>query len=245
MEAQVNAAFRPAGKWSPPPEASETRQKHSCDAASAQHRAGRRNRQAGQLRRAHLDQPDQVQIRRRALSGQREARNDLGRALLQGFCQPAGQARSRAGAGARAFRGPGDPRRGGGRRALRHHRHLGLQRIAGRGQPETRRRASTSYSRNRHGGHRPELSRQSQRRREIVHQHRRPHRHDGSRSRGDRRSIRRHRDGDPAGAGRSRGRRRLHGDHRKRGRPRDAGPDGLFRRRPLYPRHRGLSRRRA
>ena len=51
--------------------------------------------------------------------------------LLQGFRQPAGQARSRAGAGAGAFCGAGDPRRRRGRRPLGHHRHLGLQRIAG------------------------------------------------------------------------------------------------------------------
>ena len=41
------------------------RQKHPRDAASAQHRAGRGYRQAGQLRRAHLEQSGQVQIRRR------------------------------------------------------------------------------------------------------------------------------------------------------------------------------------
>src|SRR6267142_1700910 len=78
------------------------RKKHSRDAASAQHRAGRSNRQAGQLRRAHLEQSDQVSVSRRSLSGQCQARSDLGRSLLQGFRQPAGQARSRAGAGAGA-----------------------------------------------------------------------------------------------------------------------------------------------
>ena len=77
--------------------------------------------------------------------------------------------------------------------------------------------------------HRPELPRQSERRRKAVHQHRRPHRHHGSRPGGDRRPIRRDRDGDPPDAGGSRRRRRLHGHDRQRDRPRDAGPDGLFR----------------
>ena len=91
-------------------------------------------------------------------------------------------------------------------------------------------------------GDRPELPRQSQRRRKALHQYRRPHRHHGARRGRHRRPVRRHRDGDPPGAGGSRRRRRLHGDHRQRGRARDAGPDGLFRCRSLDPRHRGLSR---
>ena len=79
--------------------------------------------------------------------------------------------------------------------------------------------------------HRPELPRQSERRRKPVHQYRRPHRHHGGRSGGDRRPIRRDRDGDPPGAGGSRRRRRLHGHDRQRDRPRDARSDELFRRR--------------
>src|SRR6266566_2334031 len=78
------------------------RKKRSCDAASAQYRAGRRDRQARQLRRTHLEQPDQIQIRGRALPGQFQTRNHLGRVLLQGFRQPARKARSRAGAAAGA-----------------------------------------------------------------------------------------------------------------------------------------------
>ena len=108
------------------------RQKHSCDAASAQYRAGGRNRQTWQLCRADLEQSDQVSIRGRSLSGQFKARNHLGRSLLQGFRQPAGQARSCAGAGAGTFRGSGDPRRRGRRRPLGDHRYVRLQRIAGR-----------------------------------------------------------------------------------------------------------------
>ena len=108
------------------------RQKHSRHAASAQYRAGRRDRQARQLRRAHLEQSDQIQIRRRPLSAQQQARNHLGRALLQGFRQPAGQARSRAGAGAGAFCGSGGPGRRRGRRPFGDDRDLRLQRIAGR-----------------------------------------------------------------------------------------------------------------
>ena len=244
MEAQVNrvalgrqmVAFVPGERH---------RQEHSCDAASAQHRAGRRHRQARQLCRAHLEQSDQVQIRGRPLSAQFQARNHLGRSLLQGFRQPARQARPCAGAGAGAFRRSGDPRRRGRRRPLGDHRHLGLQRIAGRGKPAARRRIAAGHSRDRPCGHRPELPRQSQRRRKAVHQYRRPHRHHGGRPGRDRRSIRRDRDGDPPGAGGSRRRRRLHGHHRQRGRARDAGSDGLFRRRSLDPRDRGLPGRRA
>src|SRR5947207_515895 len=108
----------------------------------------------------------------------------------------------------------GHSRRRGGRRPLGDHRHLRFQRIAGRRQPEARHRAAAGYSRDRPCGHRPELSRQFERRRKIIHQHRRPRGHDGSRSGGNRRSIRRDRDGDPPGAGGSRRRRRLHGHHR-------------------------------
>ena len=229
----------------PRPRCQRYRQEHPCDAAPAQHRAGRRHRQARQLCRAHLEQSGQVRLRRRAVPGQRQARNHLGRALLQGFCQPPGKTRSRAGAGARALCGAGDPRRRRGRRALGHHRHLGLLRIAGRGEPAARGGTEAGGEGNRPCGDRPELPRQSQRRRKAVHQYRRPHRHHGAGRGGDRRPVRRHRDGDPPGAGGSRRRRRLHGDDRQRDRPRDAGPDGLFRRRSLDPRHRGLSRRRA
>ena len=220
-------------------------QEHSCDAASAQHRAGRRHRQAGQLCRAHLEQSDQIQIRGRTLSAQCPARNHLGRSLLQGFRQPARQARPRAGAGARPFRRSGDPGRRRRRRPLGDHRHLGLQRIAGRGKPAVGRRTAAGHSRNRHGRHRPELPRQSQRRRKAVHQYRRPHRHHGGRPGRDRRPVRGDRDGDPPGARGSRRRRRLHGHDRQRGRPRDAGSHGLFRRRSLDPRDRGLPGRRA
>ena len=245
MEAQVKHRVRFGRQMVALVRCQRHRQKHSCDAASAQHRAGRRNRQTRQLCRAHLEQSDQVQIRGRSLSGQCQARNHLGRSLLQGFRQPAGQARSRAGAGAGAFRGSGDPRRRRGRRPLGDHRHLGLQRIAGRGKPAARRRAATGHSRDRPCGDRPELPRQSERRRKAVHQYRRPHRHHGGRPGRDRRPIRRDRDGDPPGAGGSRRRRRLHGHDRQRGRARDAGSDGLFRGRSLDPRDRGLSGRRA
>ena len=101
-----------------------------------------------------------------------------------------------------------------------------------------------AIKRDRACGHRPELPRQSERRRKPVHQYRRPHRHHGGRPRRDRRPVRRDRDGDPPDAGGSRHRRRLHGHDRKRGRAGDAGPDGLFRRRSLDPRHRGVSGRR-
>jgi len=58
---------------------SDNRQKHPRDAASAQYRAGRSElTKPGKLRRAHLDQSDQVQVRRRSLSGQFQARNHLG-----------------------------------------------------------------------------------------------------------------------------------------------------------------------
>ena len=176
------SAFTP-GKWSPSSGCERHRQEHSCHAAPAQHRAGGRDRQARQLCRADLEQPDQVSIRGRPLSGQCEARNHLGRALLQGFRQPAGQARSRAGAGAGAFRRSGDPGRRRGRRPLGDHRHVRLQRIAGRGKPAARRRTAAGHPGNRACGDRSELPRQSQRRRKAVHQHRRPHRHHGSRAR--------------------------------------------------------------
>jgi acetyltransferase len=45
------------------------RQKHSCDAASAQHRAGRSDRQAGQLRRADLEQPYPLNAKRETIWG--------------------------------------------------------------------------------------------------------------------------------------------------------------------------------
>ena len=155
-----------------------------------------------------------------ALSRQRQARNHLGRDLLQGFCQPSGKARPRAGAGAGALRRAGDPRCRGRRRAFRHHRHLRLQRIAGRGEPAARGRIAAGDTGDRACRHRPELPRQSQRRRKPVHQYRRPHRHHGSRAGGDRRPVRRDRDGDPPDAGGSRRRRRLHGHDRQRERPR-------------------------
>ena len=183
MEAQISSASTSGRQMVAFARCQRHRQKHSCDAAPAQHRAGRRDRQARQLCRAHLEQPDQVPIRGRPLSGQCQARNHLGRALLQGFRQPAGKARSRAGAGAGALRGAGDPRRRRGRRTLRDHRHLGLQRIAGRGKPAARRRTATGDAGDRACRHRPELPRQSQRRRKPVHQYRRPHRHHGSRAR--------------------------------------------------------------
>ena len=121
----------------------------------------------------------------------------------------------------------------------------GFSELQDDGKPAAGGRIAGGGARNRPCRHRPELPRQSERRRKAVHQYRRPHRHHGSRARGDRRAIRRDRDGDPPDAGRSRRRRRLHGHDRQRDRARDAGPDGLFRRRSLDPRHRGLSRRRA
>ena len=115
-------------KWQPARKRERYRQEHPCDAASAQHRRGRRHRQARQLRRAHLEQPRQVQVRRRHVSDQRPPRDDLGREVLQGFQRPSRQARPCAGAGAGALRRAGDPRCGRRRRAQRDHRHLRLQR---------------------------------------------------------------------------------------------------------------------
>ena len=245
MEAQVSAVSVSAKKWSPAPDASDIVKSIHAMLHPRNIVLVGRHRQAGQLRRAHLEQPDQVQVRRRSLPRQCQARNHLGRALLQGFREPAGQARPRAGAGPRPLRGSGDPRRGRGRRALGDHRHLGLQRIAGRGEPAARGGIAAGDPGDRACGHRSELSRQFKRRRKDVHQHRRPHRHHGSRSRGDRRPVRRDRDGDPSGAGGSRRRRRLHGHDRQRGRARDAGSDALFRRRSASSRDRGLPGRRA
>ena len=222
MEAQVSAASVPAGKWSPSREASDiVKSIHAMLHPRNIVLVGATDKPGNYAERI-WNNLIKYRFEGGLYPGQRQARNDLGRALLQGFRQPAGKARSRAGAGAGALRGSGDPRCGRGRRALGDHRHLGLQRIAGRGKPAARRRIAAGHSGDRPCGHRPELSRQSERRRKAVHQYRRPHRHHGGGAGGDRRPIRRDRDGDPPGAGGSRRRRRLHGHDRKRGRPRDA-----------------------
>ena len=245
MEAHASNASGSAGKWSPSPDASDiVKSIHAMLHPRNIVLVGATDKPGNYAERI-WNNLIKYQVRGRPLSGEFEARNHLGRALLQGFRQPAGQAGPRAGAGAGPLRGAGDPRRRRGGRPLRHHRHLGLQRIAGRGKPEAGGRAEAGRQGNRPRRHRPELPRQSQRRRKPVHQHRRPHRHDGGRPGGDRRPIRRDRDGDPPGAGGSRRRRRLHGDDRQRDRPRDARPDELFRRRSLDSRDRGLSRGRA
>ena len=149
------------------------RQEHPCDAASAQHRRRRRHRQARQLRRAHLEQSRQVQVRRRHVSDQRPPRDDLGREVLQGFQRPSRQAGPCAGAGAGALCRAGDPRCRGRRRPQRDHRYLRLQRARGRGEPAARRRAEAGDQGNRHRRDRPELPRQPLLRRAHLHQHRR------------------------------------------------------------------------
>ena len=132
MEAHASNASGMAGKWSPAPDASDiVKSIHAMLHPRNIVLVGATDKPGNYAERI-WNNLIKYKFEGGLYPGQLQARNDLGRALLQGFRQPARKARPRAGAGAGALRRAGDSRRGRGRRALRDHRHLGLQRVAGR-----------------------------------------------------------------------------------------------------------------
>ena len=88
MEAQVSAASVPARPWSPSPDASDiVKGIHAMLHPRNIVLVGATDKPGNYAERI-WNNLVKYGYRGRALSGQRQARDDLGRPLLQGFCEP-------------------------------------------------------------------------------------------------------------------------------------------------------------